>query len=66
MISPRDQRSLQKALAVLRDPGGDGKTRVLHGFTGEAMRCMTCRLPTEEQAPGIDVWPPFCQCGRTP
>lgn len=66
VISPRDQRSLQKALAVLRDPGGDGKTRVSHGFTGQPMRCVRCGLPTQEQAPAIDAWPPFCQCGSAP
>jgi hypothetical protein len=59
---PRDM-TFEEALAVLRDPGGDGRTRVSHGFTGEPMRCVRCRRPTREQAAGVVVPPgPRCAC----
>jgi hypothetical protein len=59
----RDQKSLAKALAVLRDPGGDGKTRVSHGFTGQPMKCVKCGLPTKGQAKDVVVPPgPRCEC----
>ena len=60
----RERASLEKALRILRDPGGDGKTRVSHGFTNEVMKCVRCHLPTADQRPGIAVPPPpHCTCG---
>jgi hypothetical protein len=52
-MNKRDRQSLEKALAVLRDPGGDGKTRMTHGFTGTFMVCGRCRRPTTNQAPNV-------------
>lgn len=45
--------TLAEALAVLRDPGGDGRTKVSHGFSSEPMRCVRCGQPTAAQKPGI-------------
>ena len=59
----RDRKSLAKALAVLRDPDGTGRARVSHGFTGEPMMCLRCKLPTVEQAAGVVVPEgPRCSC----
>ena len=61
----RDRLRLQKALAVLRDPSGDGKTRVSHGFSGEPMKCVKCHRPTGEIAGGGELPAsagPFCAC----
>ncbi|HSY22347.1 MAG TPA: hypothetical protein VK841_09545 [Polyangiaceae bacterium] len=62
----RDRSELIEALRRLRDPGGDGKTRVSHGFSGQPMRCGTCRLPTVDQPKGVTVPEgPRCACGVT-
>lgn len=59
----RDRMSLEKALAVIRDPGGDGRTKVSHGFTGQPMMCVRCHRPTKSQPKGIAVPPgPRCEC----
>jgi len=55
--------SLEEALAVLRDPGGDGRTKVSHGFTGQPMTCVWCHKPTKSQPKGVTVPPgPHCEC----
>jgi hypothetical protein len=55
--------SFAEALAVLRDPGGDGKTKMSHGFSNEPMICGRCRKPTAKQKPGIVAPPgPRCAC----
>ena len=55
--------SLEEALAVLRDPGGDGKTKMSHGFSTGPMMCGRCHKPTVKQKPGIVVPPgPRCSC----
>jgi hypothetical protein len=60
--NPEDM-TLAEALAVLRDPGGDGRTKMSHGFTGEPMKCGRCKLPTKKQARGVVVPPgPRCAC----
>ncbi len=58
----RDLKTLNKALAILRDPDGTGRTRVSHGFTGEPMKCLKCKLPTKDQAAGVKV-PAGPRCG---
>jgi hypothetical protein len=58
----QDRKSLEKALAVLRDPGGNGRTKMSHGFTGQPMVCGRCKRPTIQQAPGIKV-PDGPRCG---
>ncbi len=59
----RDRVALQKALQTLRDPDGTGRTRVSHGFSGEPMKCVRCKLPTKEQAAGVNVpTGPRCAC----
>jgi hypothetical protein len=64
-MNARDRKSLKKALAFLRDPNGDGKTKVSHGFTGQPMMCVRCKLPTKRQAAGVNVPPgPCCECGN--
>ena len=52
-MNKRNQESLAKALRVLRDPGGDGKTKMSHGFTGQPMKCGRCGRPTPKQEKGI-------------
>jgi hypothetical protein len=54
---------LAKALAFLRDPSGDGSTKVSHGWSGQPMICVRCKLPTVEQKEGIVVPSgPRCAC----
>lgn len=54
---------LAKALKMIRDPGGDGKTRVSHEFTGEPLKCVRCHMPTKDQPAGHPkAAPPHCVC----
>lgn len=62
-MNKRDQLSLEKALKVLRDPSGDGSTKVSHGWTGQPMTCVRCHRPTKHQKQGIVVPDgPRCIC----
>lgn len=60
---PRYLTDLERAIAVIRDPGGDGKTKMSHGFKGQPMKCGRCHLPTVEQEEGVVVPDgPRCSC----
>jgi hypothetical protein len=62
-VNERDRKALAKALAVLRDPDGTGRTKVSAGFGDEPMRCLKCHLPTAKQKPNIVVPDgPRCSC----
>lgn len=65
MKRAKHEMSLAEALRAIRDPGGDGKTRVSHGFTGQPMKCVRCGRPTKEQAADVIVAEaaPRCACG---
>lgn len=54
--------ALEKARQAIIDPGGDGKAKVSHGWSGGPMKCVRCHLPTVEQRKGIVVEGPRCAC----
>lgn len=59
----REAKQLAKAIETIRNPGGDGKTQVSHGFSGHPMTCVRCHLPTKEQVANVVVLiSPRCAC----